>query len=773
MKRFYTFILSLSGFFLLAQNGVGPYSWQDHLSMNTAVTVCKYNKKIYASNSNGLVVIDEEEGSTRRLNKSNGLHDVGIKLLRVNESTNKLLIIYENSNIDIIESDGSIKNYPDIKLKSISGKKGINEVFFKDKLAYLASGLGIIVFDTDKLEIRDTYIIGPNGTNLEVYQTAMNDSVIYAATDSGLLRANYKLKILNNYASWKHAAQLPKGTYGGVINVQDKMLAGYCPSKIDPNIHDTLYMLQNSAWSKFYPANRDAVIRKLGYVEGQFFTMFSTQGPELVDVNTKVSRANFTTFNGLGMDAKDMTFFYDGTYISYWIADQQNGLFQAYGSYPDYPQFLRSINGTRKNIISNIDISSGQVAVSPSYPDETGLTYFYQEGINFSKDNNWEYYNYKHPDGSPLFDINHVLVDRKDPTHIWASSWSGGLLEIKDKQLVKIYDGSNSNLTQPNLRASGLAMDKDGNLWGAVSDDKEYLFTRKRDGTIQTYNFQTPLFTRRIMVDRNGYVWATHQRDGGLTVFNPDGVVLPVEGVNYRLLSKEERKGNLGSNSVYCVTEDKDGKIWVGTTEGVRVFYNPSNMFSGGDYDSQPIKIVQDGNVELLLDKETVTAITIDGANNKWIGTLSSGVFCLSPDGITQLYHFTIDNSPLYSNNIIDLSYDKTTGDIYIGMDVGLQSFRSSTIEGDDNYSSIYAYPNPVKPGYNGHVFVRGLVDNSVVKVTDESGNLVWETKSSGGQVEWPLKTLSGARVTTGVYIVYAAVTTAELKAVTKVLVVN
>ena len=224
---------------------------------------------------------------------------------------------------------------------------------------------------------------------------------------------------------------------------------------------------------------------------------------------------------------------------------------------------------------------------------------------------------------------------------------------------------------------------------------------------------------------------------------------------------------------MHSIAEDKDGKIWVGTGAGIRVFYTPANIFNPTNFDAQPIKIVQDGNVELLLEKETVTNIVVDGANNKWVGTQTSGIYCFNSDGLKELYHFTKENSPLYSNNIVALNYDKVSGDIFIGTDIGLQSFRSGIIEGAVNCNDIYAFPNPVKPNYSGNVFVRGFVDESVVKITDESGNLVWETKSQGGQVEWNKKTLSGSLATTGVYVVYACTTDGQIKCTTKVLLVN
>jgi ligand-binding sensor domain-containing protein len=316
-------------------------------------------------------------------------------------------------------------------------------------------------------------------------------------------------------------------------------------------------------------------------------------------------------------------------------------------------------------------------------------------------------------------------------------------------------------------------MDETGNLWLANSDSKKYLSCKKKDGGFVTMTFDNPRFVRKIMVDKNNFVWVLHERDQGLTVYKNTNFAQPQLNVNYKILTKDVNNGNLESNSVFSIAEDKDGKIWVGTNAGVRVFYNPTNIFSSSNFDAQPIKIIQDGNVELLLDKEIVTSICVDGANNKWVGTQSGGLYCFSPDGLKQIYHFTIDNSPLYSNNILDIKYDKVSGDVFIGTILGLQSFRSPIIEGDETYKNVYAFPNPVKPGYYGNVFVRGLLDNSVVKITDESGNLVWETKSQGGQIEWPVKNLSGNRAASGVYVIYASTTNGELKTLTKVLVVN
>lgn len=776
MKHLLNYIFCFFSLFSLAQ--VGPYSWQDHLSFNWANTIAKLGDDVYASNFNGLVKVDFNDFVTDRKNKINGLSDVGIKILRTNTYNNKMMVVYENCNIDIVDLNGNVQNYPDIKLKVINGKKSINEVSFKDHYAYLACGFGIVLFDMDKLEVKETYIIGPAGTNLEVYQIALNDSLIFAATPTGLYRSNYKTKTLNNYNSWVKASPLPVGPYSGVVKVQDKILAAYSPFKLDNTIinTDTMYVLNNNTWAKYVPGGN--FIRKLTYVKDKYFTIFNEFGSLVLDITTGTIFNYITSFNGQYINPSDLMFDYNKeNQMSFWGTDYLHGVYQTFGYYPYYVQNPIKVNGTNRNSLSNIDAFNDKVAVSPSYPENAGGSTFSTEGVYVLKDNEWRSIKYNDVNtNTPIQDIDFVYYDRKDKTRMWAGSWFAGLLEYKNDQLVAVYNSSNTPMGEayPGAsRCTGLSMDNDGNLWFANSDSPKYISVRKKDGSFVSLNFATARFVRKLIVDRNNIVWAIHERDQGITVYKNTSFSQPQLNVNYKILGKDVNQGNLESNSVYAIAEDKDGKIWVGTTAGLRVFYNAANIFSNSNFDAQPIKIVQDGNVELLLEQETVTSICVDGANNKWVGTQNGGLYCFSPDGLKQIYHFSTDNSPLYSNEIIDIAYDKSTGDVFIGTSLGLQSFRSPIIEGEENYDNIHAFPNPVRPGYTGQVFVRGLVDNSIVKITDESGNLVWETKSQGGQIEWPVKNLSGARAASGVYIIYAATTTAELKAVSKILVVN
>jgi hypothetical protein len=174
-----------------------------------------------------------------------------------------------------------------------------------------------------------------------------------------------------------------------------------------------------------------------------------------------------------------------------------------------------------------------------------------------------------------------------------------------------------------------------------------------------------------------------------------------------------------------------------------------------------------------LLEKETITAIAVDGANRKWFGTKSSGVYLISADGETELEHFNTENSPLLNNEITDIAINQTTGEVFIGTVSGLISYMGEATEGNDVFSDVYVYPNPVRETHEGPIVVKGLVDETNVKITDISGNLVYKTTSLGGQAIWDGKNLNGNRCKTGVYLVFLSNALGEQTKITKLLFIH
>jgi hypothetical protein len=270
------------------------------------------------------------------------------------------------------------------------------------------------------------------------------------------------------------------------------------------------------------------------------------------------------------------------------------------------------------------------------------------------------------------------------------------------------------------------------------------------------------------------------------TQSNPNYIIVYNEqnqaGNQMRGLKSGEGKGNLPGTSVFAIAEDLEGEIWVGTDEGVAVFYSPQNIFSYENSDAQQILVNIDGYNQYLLETEIVKAIAVDAANRKWFGTERAGVFLLSADGSQQIHHFTEDNSPLFSNNITSLAINGQTGEVFIGTAKGLISYRSDATDDDDDdddpKSTIYAFPNPVNMdhiGNGGVITIKGPLGGANVKITDINGSVVFDKTADNDDtsVEWNGYTADGRKPNTGVYMVFISNADGSEKYVTKILFVN
>ena len=145
----------------------------------------------------------------------------------------------------------------------------------------------------------------------------------------------------------------------------------------------------------------------------------------------------------------------------------------------------------------------------------------------------------------------------------------------------------------------------------------------------------------------------------------------------------------------------------------------------------------------------------------------------MSADGTEQILNFNEDNSPLLSNFILAITIDQKTGDVYFGTNKGIISYRSDAIEGEGGCSDVLVYPNPVRENYDGPIAIKGLVPNGNVKITDVSGNLVYETTANGTQAIWYGKNFEGRKAQTGVYLVFSSDSDGSNTCVTKLLFIN
>ena len=390
--------------------------------------------------------------------------------------------------------------------------------------------------------------------------------------------------------------------------------------------------------------------------------------------------------------------------------------------------------------------------------------------------------------GYDIRDFLDIAVDPDDANHYFVSSFGEGVIEIKDNAFVQLYNHKNTPLRpaleteqEHYVRVGGICFDKNKNLWMTNCSAPNGIVVRTVDGTWKSLFFKgvsNATFIGRIMITSKGHKWVNVPRGNtGILVFDDNGT--PTEPSddksNFFGTLKNARGEALNLNNIYCMAEDLNGGIWLGTDQGPIICSAPENAIKDPKnfFGSMIVRPNDDGSNGLFLSSEQINAIAVDGGNRKWIGTGSSGIFLINPTGTETIEHFTADNSPLLSDNILSIAIDHKTGEVFIGTDKGIISYLGTATEARSNYSDVYAFPNPVRPDFDGSVTITGLMADSNIKITDLNGNLIYQTKSAGGQATWNGRSHNGRRVAAGIYLVLASTPQGAESVVTKIAVVQ
>ncbi len=780
---------------LMSQNSLKAFQWSDHLPYNQAYSVTHQGNKIYVATNECAFSFNKDDNSYQRLNKVTGLSDIEPVIIKNNPYNNALLILYKNSNIDIIKN-GSITNVPDLLNTQNIGNKTINSVTFNGKQAYLSCGFGIVVYDTDAMQVQDTYIIGPGGTNINVYQVALSSDSIYAATSKGIYHASLNSSNLDSYTNWYQVTSLPQsnGVYNSIVYFGGNIFASYSGNLSTGGTAgnntslDTLYRLNSSGWSKNPFNTVDGIVKLSVSDNNKQFIIMTTHGFNSYDLLNNLTSMEwgfldypYASYNTTADVIPDPT--QPGWF---WEANTFYGLLKV--SAPTQKPQVYQINGPASVSCAQIQISKdNRVIVAPSFLGYKQTPEYLTFGVYSFLNGTWRMDIYS---PSPIYDIDCVAFDNNNSKHFYAGSFGEGLLEVLDDSLVAQYTYSNSIIPvrdfsgNNGVQVSSLYSDLNNNLWITTNDNPTFVTVKKSDNTWVTLNFSSLLpnlipnsnpylNTNQIIVDSSNTMYVAAYGTG-IFVFKNDGNFTQPNTSNSKLLTNVVGNGNLPSLYPMCIAEDKSGDLWVGTDQGIYVFYNPGSILTQtSGWDAQPIYVTQNGQTQLLLHTDNVTSIFVDGANNKWVGTATSGLFLFSPDGQTQIYNFNTQNSPIFSNNIIDVKVNPTTGEVFIATDKGLQSFQNTTTEGNTNFTDVYAYPNPVKPGYLGPILIHGMVSGADVKIIDSGGNFVYSTTSEGGQASWNGQNFKGQRVASGIYMVICETPDGSQKKMTKILLLN
>lgn len=760
MRRSFLYILFLvSVQFGFAQNKL---SWQGYFSFNEIKDIAQGSSTVFAASENALFSKNTTSNLLKTVTTVDGLSGQTISAIYYSETFKKTIIGYENGLMIVInEADGTLLKKVDIINKQLpSNIKKINHFMEHNGLIYVSCDFGIVQFNLTTSQFGDTYFIGDNGAEISVKQTAFFNGFIFAATSSGIRRANSTNANLNDFSQW---LVVNSGDWSSVETLDTELIAINSGGYIHRYNSNTFVGFSQLAQSSI---DMRAVNNRLLVTTPNTIFVYNNQ----MVLTRQIS--NTQVFS-------DKLIFSCATVVGdlIYIGTKENGLFSA--SLSSGSTFENSTpSGPLRNNIFSLDVTPNSVwAVYGDY--DLFYNPYNLDSYGISKFNNKGWLNIPYEDVLEAKSITRILVNPSNENQVFASSFFSGLLKIENDVPTVLYDYTNSGLetlttegpTYFDVRINGTAFDKSGNLWVTNSRIKNGLKVLRTSGQWQTYAISSVLDNpeetsfSNIAIDKNSTKWIATSKDGVIG-FNESSNI-------FKKMTFGTDVGNLPTADVRAVAVDTKNQLWIGTTKGLRVLSNVSSFQTENQLKANAIIIVEEDLAQELLYEQFITSIVVDGANNKWIGTVDSGVFMVSPNGQETKYHFTIDNSPLPSNVVNDIKINSATGEVFIATSKGLVAFKGIATDANDDLNNVYVYPNPVRPGFTGTVKIAGLIDKANIKITDIEGNLVHETTAEGGTIEWDTTAFGKYKVASGVYMIFISAQDGGETKVKKVMIIR
>lgn len=639
--------------------------WKAYMAYSEVQEIEQAGNLIFVQASNNLYVYNQNDQSIQTFSKMDYLSDCGIQHIAYNKAAKRLLIFYNNANMDLMNiSNYDVQNLSDYYSASTTGEKTVNDIYMYGKYAYMSNGFGIIKVNVADGEISDTYNLGFNVNWCEI-----KDSHIYAYSQTN-------------------------GQYRALL---------------------TSNLLDKNNWSKVggYVAKKQEDKSALK----QIISTLQPGGPK------------YNNFYGMRF---------------------VNNLLYTCGGL-----WGHLIDAGRPGTIQLLDKGNWTI-YDDSIAAKTGIKYV---------------------------DVNSVDVDPLDPNHVFAGAKSG-LYEFQNGKFIKHYNSENSLITSFNNTSknyqliTSVKFDTDGNLWmlNSQSPSNQSLIEYTKDGKWVSHH-KPELYNlgslECLMQDSRGLLWFVNNHHELPSIYCYQA---STDQLNKYSSFVNEDGATLSPVFVRYVTEDKNQDIWIGTNIGPLLLYK-KDITSDTPIFTQVKVPRNDGTnyADYLLSGVDISCIAIDGSNRKWFGTNGNGIYVISNDCLTQIYHFTTNNSNLLSNNIEAIAINEQTGEVFAGTDKGLCSYMSdaSSPNNEMTKDNVWAYPNPVKPDYTGLITITGLSFDADIKIVTTNGILVNQGRSNGGTYTWNGKDQKGKKVASGIYMVETATSDGSKGIVCKIAIVK
>ena len=748
---------------LSIESNSSAYSgWETYFSYNSIPSIAEGLNEIYFASYNSIFSYNISNSQIEKFDTLNELSGDEISAFYHSENNNLIAIGYSSGFLQIINlNSNSIVNIYDILNKPTipADRKKINHFYQNGEELLISTGYGISVYDINALEFGDTYYIGNFASMLNISSSIVDENYIYASSpDLGIFRANLESNLID-FNSWQ-------AIYTG--NIYELLI----------NENNILFYDDFNLMSI-----KNEEIINLSTLENEIKNVSINDSKIIIisEDNCIIYNNDLSQILNLFESETYMTVFNDGIIKNNkpYITTEEKGVLVIENSNSDF-SFLKP-DGPLENNIFSVETLNNHTWVSfGSYSEYFNPYPLKHSGLSSYDENLESWFNItKDSIPNQAVNLNNISINPFDNNNVFISSFHGGLIEMDNFNFTELYDNNNSGLETlftsdseyESIRISDIEFDEDGDLWVLNSRVDNPLKSFSLDNNswnsydfteIINDGFQDELGFNDIEIDDYGNKWIASLRSGLIGFNNDSG------NIRLRKVFSQDQS-DMPSSYVKSIAVDNNNHLWIGTVQGLRVLYNTSSFFDASVVTTQKIVILEDGIPRELLEQQYITDIEVDGANNKWVGTIGSGVFYFSPNGQQTIYHFTKENSQLPSNNINDISVNLIKGKVYFENDRWLVSFNTGSSSSSENFSNAFVYPNPVRPEFNTQfdkIKIKGLTENVNIKITDIAGNLVAEAQSNinpryrnfnleidGGTAFWNGKNLRNQNVASGVYI--------------------
>lgn len=763
MRRFIhtVIVLFIATLSVFAKRNIAPGEWQTIRSYNGITSIIPSKEKVYVVANGGMYIYDKKTKDVKPLSTLDGLSASAIEKVEYVESTKTLFIIHSDMTIDLVV-DGVTFSDESIKDSEISGKK-VNNLKVDGDNIYISLDAGIVVYNTKKKEVLDTYIIGEKGEYEAVYQTIVFGGDIYALMADKDHCSNKKLRICrdgknaNDFSAWE-TLELPVTCPADSVEV--KQLDCSSGHVLILTTEGLYARLEDGTWVDVSPRGivPDAIqVYKDRLTARTIWQVMAFHKDNLGDMKYRECWSNIAVY-----DVDEDVVWHDNEGLR--IADLSVDELKATVSEPI------KFEGPSQNDYYSLEVVDGEIYLTGNDGYNTPVV------VDYSKDGKW--YNLRDflkGDSLRFFRSGHVIaIDPKDKKHIMVPTWWGvyefyndSLLRIHDKENASFFETSGTNCSYVEC----VWFDEENNVIATNPSSTGYLLhAMNEDGewtALRHDNLLGQRYARRHLKTKSGIdIVVFEYKPCGLGFVNMNGTTFDASDDKSRLVnsfkySEDGVMEDFKPNYILSVEEDLKGDIWIATDQGPLVMKNVKGVFDSKESYVRP-KITREDDsryADYLLASDKVRKIQVDGKNRKWIATEGNGLFLVSASGDKILENFTTRNSPLSSNAVMDIVYEKETGVLYIMTDIGLLMYATDSSFPEDDFDNVTVYPNPVRADYDGDVEIKGLMDESNVRVTDQRGMVIENGISKGGTYRFSARRSDGSRLPTGVYNIF--VTTA------------